>query len=167
MGELRADARGMPVASNENMYAVSKRGTTGWYRNVNGFNVVFENKGLADQMLFYDNNVPIFDYFCVHDDIGKKSLTTWNPDSKFEGALAEFFGGQIVEPPPVERFRYAGQIQDDWNLILGHGLRNDDVMRSRNEMYRRFYEDGAGGFSKSEHQDILIRSEEFKNGNPD
>lgn len=166
MDQLRTDARGQAVGSNENMYAVTKPGTLQWYRNANGYNVVFENKGLADQMLFYENNVPIFDYFCVHDDIGKKANASWNKDSKFEAALAEFFGGNVVQPPPVERFRYADQIQHDWNLILGHSLGNEDVMRARNEMYRLYYEEGGErGLSKAMHQDVLLRSEEFKSRN--
>ena len=166
--QLRTDCRGQPLTSDENMYAVSMRGTLGWYRNINGRNPVFESKGLADQMLFYENNVPLFDYFIVHDDIGKKADASWNKNSKFEGALAEFFGGQVVEPPPVENFRYARQIQDDWNLILGHSLGNMDVMRRRNEQYRIFYEEGGtSGLSKTQHQDQLMRSAEFKKKNPD
>lgn len=167
IGQLRTDARGQPVGSNENMFGVSMEGTLDWYRNVNGRNVVFTRKGLEDQMLFYSNNVPIFDYFCVHDDIGKKANAAWNPDTKFEAALAEFFGGSVVVPPPTESFRYAAQIQDDWDLILGHPLKDEATMRSRNEAYRLFYEEGdAHGMSKAQHQDLLLRSDEFKKKNP-
>jgi hypothetical protein len=166
--QLRTDARGQPVGSNENMYAVTKPNTLHWYRNENGRNVVYTDAGLRDQMLFYENNVPIFDYFVIHDDIGKKADALWNPETKFEAALAEFFGGQIVEPPVVENFRYGGQIQDDWIKILGHPLGDIDVLRERNERYRLFYEEGntSIGLSKAQHQDVLIRSDEFRRNNP-
>lgn len=101
MPELRRDSRGQPVGSNENMYAVTKPGTLNvWYRNVNGRNAVFEDAGLREQMTFYENNVPLFDYWIVHDDIGKKANATWNPNTKFEASIAEYFGGNTGPSPP-------------------------------------------------------------------
>lgn len=159
MSQLRTDARGQPVGSNENMYAVTKSGTLGWYRNANGYNVVFSDKGLADQMKFYENNVPIFDYFCVHDDIGKKANATWNKDSKFEGALAEFFGGQVVDPPPPppETFLFQVPIELAFKQILGR-----DADFSGLESYNKLM---AEGLTESGMREFLIRSQEFERKN--
>lgn len=154
--QLRIDSRGQPIGANETMYAISKEGTLHWYRNKSGYNVVYEDKGLRDQMIFYQNNVPLFDYLAVHDDIGKKADATWSPGGKFEAALAEFYGGRIVVP---RQRRYARIIEPAYQEILG---------RDADEGGLDAYNAGIkAGLTEAGMRDSLMRSEEYERKNPE
>jgi len=100
MADVRRDSRGQPVAFTESMYFVSKPGTEGWYRNVDGW-----NDNLNDQMVWVAGcdltHGP--DVFVVHDDIGVQSDADWNRGTQWESRLAEFYGGKVnggSQPPP-------------------------------------------------------------------
>lgn len=116
---------------------------------------------------FVENDI----YTTFHNFRGMDAGWPETPQTVVEETIRDITGSQQPPPPPPpppppENLRYAGQIQHDWNLILGHSLNNKDVMRERNELYRQFYEgDIERGLSKAQHQDLLIRSDEFRKKN--
>lgn len=159
MAQLRTDARGQPVGFTESMYFVSKAGTDGWYRNRNGW-----NDDIALQLKFYEQceeeHGP--DLWYVHDDVGVQSDPYWNPDSRWEAALAEFMGGVAgggppPPPPGPKQVTYALVIAYAFREILGRepdrgGLESyDAAMRA--------------GLSEANMRESLLRSREFAEKN--
>ena len=156
---LRADARGMPLMNTENMYMVSKPGTEGWYRGPDGW-----NNDIEKQIRFYENNAHLVDYFCVHDDIGKKANPDWNRTEqgfRWEAALIEFFGGQgspaPEPPPPPPALRYQRIIAQAYQEILGRGVDTSGLGHYNAAM--------AAGMTEAQMRESLIRSPEFEEKN--
>lgn len=169
MADLRVDARGQPIGFTESMFLRSKAGIEGFYRNRNGW-----NDDIALQLKFYEQceqeHGP--DLWYVHDEIGTQSDPYWDSNSRWEAALAEFMGGVaggvILPPPPARMLRYVGLIQLDAMALLGHPLTDAADIAFRNERFRLFYEEGRpDGWSQEKHREILIRSPEFKEDNPE
>ena len=157
---LRQDSRGAPIGATESMFFLSKLGTESWYRNPNGW-----NNDLPLQLRFMENALAsgptnVFDYWICHDDIGAQTDIAFNPDSEYESALREFFGGiepgpgPDPEPPPAKQVTYAHVIAYAYREILE---REPD--RSGLEAYD---EQMRMGLTEAEMRESLIRSEEYR-----
>jgi len=173
MNQLRTDARGMPVGSNESMYYVEQEDrprAEGWYRS----------GGWTSNWSMYKQHLESleaggFDYIIVHDEKGVQCDLNWpRPMTRVEQWALTKFGGEVCEAPAEcgatggtwDTTTCVCNCPDGKNYVEGQGCVGDEPPppptevsydRIINEMYMRILERPADPDGLAVYNEWLAR----------